>query len=138
MINDPNLPEKPDLLPCPFCGGEAEIHGWHVSPDYRIQCANCGASTDDYYPDNGKHGVAIAAEAWNTRAPSAPAWQGMESAPKDGTDILICALDALSRPHLTVAAWKCNTWQAGGLFFGFSIAYATAWQPLPALPEAKP
>jgi Lar family restriction alleviation protein len=55
------------LLPCPFCGGEAEFyidgHGYSG-----VYCQVCGAtsgeigiSTDDKYK--------LLADAWNTRAP---------------------------------------------------------------------
>lgn len=53
-----------DLLPCPFCGGEAEIERYgtaRVSTIY--QCADCGASLETGEVRN--HG-----KLWNTRAPS--------------------------------------------------------------------
>jgi hypothetical protein len=74
-----------ELLPCPFCGGEAEAdHGqpfWHyatgkTSHQAAIYCRDCtgnltlchddhpGASPDDL--------VAELIAAWNRRAPTAP------------------------------------------------------------------
>lgn len=49
------------LLPCPFCGGEAELTGFNA-PEYWVWCPSCKAST-------GAHtGKENAIEAWNTRA----------------------------------------------------------------------
>ena len=52
-----------DLLPCPFCGGEAQLLGSMID-GYRVECiGTCYCSTQRYRSDD--HG-AIA--AWNTRA----------------------------------------------------------------------
>ena len=41
------------ILPCPFCGGEAEaVH--EINGTYTVECIKCGAMTDSI-------------EAWNTR-----------------------------------------------------------------------
>lgn len=61
---------KPELKPCPFCGGEASFdhddNGWNW-----IYCKSCDASTnarvsamDDCRP--------LLAEAWNRREPADP------------------------------------------------------------------
>ena len=50
------------MLPCPFCGGAAELRhgaGW----DYTVRCAVCHAQTRKYHENPGG---AIA--AWNRRA----------------------------------------------------------------------
>ena len=76
--------EETTLLPCPFCGGEAEIrerkvhikHGW-FGKDYRLmyqaKCTKCGATVGKYQPclihrneRTGEEHGAIA--TWNTRA----------------------------------------------------------------------
>lgn len=49
------------LLPCPFCGGEAELTGFGA-PEVWVWCPNCKASTDAHTCKGG------AIEAWNTRA----------------------------------------------------------------------
>lgn len=55
-----------DLLPCPFCGGAAEIVG-EFELD-AVACQTCYARTDAFVGD-GEH----AAAAWNRRAPADPA-----------------------------------------------------------------
>ena len=50
-----------ELLPCPFCGGEAELTGFDA-PEFWVWCPNCKASTDAHTCKGG------AIEAWNTRA----------------------------------------------------------------------
>lgn len=49
-----------ELLPCPFCGGEAELTGFDA-PEFWVWCPNCKASTDAHTCKGG------AIEAWNTR-----------------------------------------------------------------------
>ena len=51
------------LLPCPFCGGEAILRG-HQAPEYWVAChgMGCKASTEGF----GTKSKAI--DAWNTRA----------------------------------------------------------------------
>lgn len=52
-----------ELLPCPFCGGEAEIRGDSV---LFVQCAKCGTRYGDRYYATKAEAIA----AWNTRAVS--------------------------------------------------------------------
>ena len=50
------MTDAPELLPCPFCGGEAVTN--IPPPRNRVECAgDCSATADN-------------AVAWNTRAPS--------------------------------------------------------------------
>ena len=62
--------EPPELLPCPFCGGDAGDTyyqlGWFIS------CKHCSASTE---VTNAK---ARAVEAWNRRAPAVPTRKQIE------------------------------------------------------------
>lgn len=49
------------LLPCPFCGGEAEFT-YGGSVHYLVECQDCEASTDMLHPEQA------AIDAWNRRA----------------------------------------------------------------------
>lgn len=63
------------LLPCPFCGGEAEFHrSLSVIGDIvTVRCKACQAKTAGILFDAGKHQsdeeYDEAAEAWNNRKP---------------------------------------------------------------------
>ena len=57
------IPDKePELLPCPFCGGNVRV--WHnlETENYDIECQKCGCDVQQHY---GCKDEAI--EAWNTR-----------------------------------------------------------------------
>lgn len=62
-----NTDSKTELLPCPFCGGEAEAKKTDMSYDFTlIKCQECDAQSDE------RIDLEDAAEAWNRRAPSVP------------------------------------------------------------------
>ena len=52
---------KINLLPCPFCGGEARIIG-AVGTVFWVKCTECGAETQSEITKQR------AAERWNRRA----------------------------------------------------------------------
>lgn len=61
---------KPQLMPCPFCGGEAVVLGCGYG--HRVECEICGSGTIYF-----KHGIdtdeesyRMAIEAWNRRVES--------------------------------------------------------------------
>lgn len=57
--------KKPELLPCPFCGGPADFQDdGHIGYAY---CTHCLARTDDYYSWRNKNWKEDAALDWNTR-----------------------------------------------------------------------
>lgn len=52
-----------ELIPCPFCGGEAnsEIDDYGLCTEYFVECLSCVARTSTY--DSPKEAVT----AWNKR-----------------------------------------------------------------------
>ena len=69
-----------DLLPCPFCGGEAKV-GTHENPALGVMWFLAGCLRPcDVSPETKIFGTeAEAIAAWNTRAPQ---WQPISTAPK--------------------------------------------------------
>jgi hypothetical protein len=63
-------------------------------------------------------------------------WQLIETAPKDGTEILLCGPDWKGGQYRTTSAWPDN-WS--GKWPCFYMAYAagepTHWMPLPPAPK---
>ena len=64
------------LKPCPFCGGEAEMHiGRAEFNDVEIECTGCGATggsfnvqwRSDYNNEEQNHNATSAIQHWNTR-----------------------------------------------------------------------
>ena len=111
-----------ELKPCPFCGGDAELRGRKTS---MVNCTGCSASTFQLLEDKGS-----AARQWNTRAPQ---WQPIETAPKDGTKILVW------NDYPSVAFWgPFSTWDDGD--WHDDIDGVTHWMPIldpPEVPDGR-
>lgn len=79
------------ILPCPFCGGEAEHFICEERDNYGgqvIGCKTCLASTRVFFGEC--EGLF---PAWNTRTPAIAdgvgvEWQTIDTAPKDGTALI--------------------------------------------------
>lgn len=112
-----------ELKVCPFCGAKPNVRvqpeswGYHEG-SVEVQC-KCGASAGSVYGADKKR---EAAEKWNARAPQ---WQPIESAPKDGTRLMLW--DSRNDGYAVTGAWV-----AGSVDDHETI---THWQPLPAGPE---
>lgn len=76
--------DAPELLPCPFCGGDAAYGG--DGKTWFVNCADCLVSTniliDAVAPETKEH----AAAAWNRRADLAPTDAEVEAAAKAAWD----------------------------------------------------
>ncbi|MBR5874833.1 MAG: Lar family restriction alleviation protein [Oscillospiraceae bacterium] len=61
-----------ELLPCPFCGGEAEMFPMNIKPQYGywVVCSNCGAEQPQYKTKEES------IKAWNTRTNTIPVGNG--------------------------------------------------------------
>ena len=55
-----------DLLPCPFCGGEAH-YGSTADNYWFVSCADCMASTDQLLIDQRRYTHSEACNLWNRR-----------------------------------------------------------------------
>jgi len=55
--------EKVQLLPCPFCGGEARFVDGRLSINIRCGNYDCGITQRQYYYETTAEAIA----AWNTR-----------------------------------------------------------------------
>lgn len=58
-----------DLLPCPFCGGEARLCSSQICPsvDVVVECVECHAGTKFFNDGEADELRREAIEAWNRR-----------------------------------------------------------------------
>jgi Lar family restriction alleviation protein len=59
-----------DLLPCPFCGGTAELVQWRDTLDPHatwIHCIDCDVMTESYHHEDAEQAKRLAAAVWNRR-----------------------------------------------------------------------
>lgn len=89
---------------------------------------------DRYYRDLDLVAFVAAIEA---RA-KASAWQPIETAPKDGTRVIL--FDAQREPKEMIARWKADAWWGDPTPSGKSTVWrddtGAHWQPIPPPPEA--
>lgn len=122
------------LKPCPFCGGEAEMHQAH-DPDgpndqgYYVECGKCGASTNLRF-SCGEDARPLLMEQWNRRTKDAEALKSERRAIAFG-DIVQSQVIAM---RAAVVAAKLE-----GLDVGMQWIANTLCGPghLPNLDEAK-
>ncbi len=86
------------LKRCPFakCGGQGKSQS-NMYYGFWIHCSKCKAMTD-YYEDPEE-----AAVAWNDRTPEP--WLPIETAPKDGTEVLLQVFDCNGDPFIEIGHW---------------------------------
>ena len=56
------MKEKPELRPCPFCGGKAWIINFPLSNTYEVRCIDCNMASWALLTRRGKYDTAE--EAW--------------------------------------------------------------------------
>lgn len=143
------------LLPCPFCGRSdalcilwaSDSSDWDNSNEdtCQVYCDASGASGPAGC--GGSCGAALTEEAvrakWNTRPSgmaAVPAWQPIETAPKDGQDY-IASDGRLRTIENQPQGCMPGRWSKGtdGRWSGYAnrpIGYAPKyWYPMPAAPE---
>lgn len=52
---------RPELKPCPFCGGPAGVRRWFLNVTYYVYCNDCAATASSHMERVG------AMKAWNQR-----------------------------------------------------------------------
>ncbi|MDR2672176.1 MAG: Lar family restriction alleviation protein [Coriobacteriales bacterium] len=58
------------LLPCPFCGGEAEVEFYSVKKNMHccdVCCKDCNARGEQFRTYNTDEAIEMARDAWNRR-----------------------------------------------------------------------
>lgn len=140
--------DKPQISPCPCCGYRAEIEQVPHEPEtansggYYIECkrAGCGITTRLAFAckDDPLPGLI---ESWNRRyMPSATAttWLPIESAPRDGTDILLVEMQADGLGEIDLGSWgfiEKSDWDGGDVYGWLSnygrVNEPTHWIPRP-------
>ena len=161
------------LLPCPFCGGQAELHDndWCNPPEWNVYYSVCSARTP------GDMDKALAAATWNRRAAArstepteaevaigralaaqapftvpdaqemhafaiasalaaarspAPEWRDIESAPQDGTWVLVFDPHENHEKSVSIACCYTNAWMRTPYA---KRLHPTHFMPLPSPPK---
>lgn len=125
------------LKPCPFCGvGVGALSRYHPRDpnEWYVSCAAKDCVMQPETPTYRTEAEALA--AWNRRASDAEIerlraaidWRPIESAPKDGTAVLLYRSNA--RRTVKVDRWLAGWW------YETKIEHApTHWLPLPEPPK---
>lgn len=130
------MSQEQELLPCPFCLGPADItsvvggdegdgYVWHVFCAEENDCA--------MMPEKYAESERTARQWWNYRAPQ---WQPVETAPKDGTLVLLWWPYWRQRAVIGYYATLADRWQSSEVLY--DAEPPTHWMPLPLPPETAP
>jgi len=109
------------------------------------ECTIKEGAIDDFYTADQVRAAVLADRALNATAQGM--WQPIETAPKDGTEILVSGLnfgDEAKGRHVTMASWRNGFgWWEGlpdpveeELTANTQLQFLTHWMPLPAPPTA--
>ena len=71
---------------------------------------------------------------WRLKRPGDD-WQSIETAPKDGTRILVWETNVVD-PFVTIAEWRRDEWIVSDSDFGHRTEF-DRWQPLPTPPQTE-
>jgi hypothetical protein len=125
-----------DLTPCPFCGASPVLENLIV--EAVVRCAGCRATLIRRHAAKEDTGVGEVIAAWNRRiaAPAAAGqgWMPIESAPKDGTWLLMYRAIGVAQSR-----WQWNVFGTEQEWGGDGWSYPewdqpTHWMPLPPPP----
>jgi hypothetical protein len=112
------------LKPCPFCGGEAgliEVEDGHggLSGAYVVCLNGCNVQATPI--------------TWNTRADD---WQPIETAPKDGTEIMVWPVRGMKGKTFLEAYHDGTSWVWCSIHYGTTNEInPTHWKYLPEPPK---
>ena len=142
MNKDKDVEIRELLLPCPFCGS-SNIDLFEYENHWHVECESCGVDNGGW-TDKSK-----SIECWNRRLSP---WISIDSAPKDGTPILVYEPPAeYSDGGVLLVQWRSSidhypgskpfwAWclpesdqdEQGGCA---TIDHPTHWMPLPEPPK---
>jgi Lar family restriction alleviation protein len=129
-MTDPRI--IPALAPCPFCGSTDDDLSCDVDEYGRayVVCGNCGTEGPFVVSHIIGSDAAIeqAATAWNQRN----TWQPIETAPRDGTEILVLDGKRVSAVISNGPDAACFSNEFGDE--ESLVWFPTHWQPLPSPP----
>ena len=131
--------KTPELKPCPFCGGKAEVVPYSVYgkvKSYFVNCLNCGCQIRDYTSKQN------AEKAWNEIRKRKSRWvkvEGRLPAPDEYDWVLVNVKfdedGTYGVPH--IAEYRNGEWW--GYFCDVPLTElgetVTHWMPLPEYPE---
>lgn len=125
------------LKPCPRCKNAAK-HWLSIRNRWRVCCQNEECSCE-LMPAVGFDTESEAITAWNHRARSGDKimnWQSIETAPKDGTRLLLFQKTSGDFENVQAVGWWVPIMDFG--YWRVPCAeglWPTHWMPLPAPPE---
>ena len=141
------------LKPCPFCGGHARPMKCKVGIEGTMGCNEWVTITCSMCEINngGKGGFMRprydteeeAAKAWNTRADKAVLyWQPIETAPKDGTEVILSKWSGSYATPETSFCWAINGYFKDGYWYSKDpiigkLAEPTHWMLLSQPPKEE-
>jgi len=129
--------DKQELLPCPFCGEEAEVERLGTSrASMVVVCSSCGAKVEC-------GATCLSNSIWNTRqlpdqASAGDGWISVEDRlPEIEQDVLI----AYSKKNRSVVGKRRSSVQKGDYFvtvaWNVGAGDVTHWRPIPNPPSDK-
>lgn len=119
--------ESSELLPCPFCGSESDIHDCGFD-GVSVVCDNCACELPFFIERDA------AIKSWNTRTPQQSSvmpedtvsdWVSVEKRLPDGSEIVLICSDLSDANSIDIDYYWKDRWERREI---------THWMPLPTPP----